>query len=206
MSLVRLGLSPRMPGLSRQQAQAHWRGVHARLFAQVPGVKSYVQNHAVLDANGEPLLGEPGFDIFSEVEFATEHHMEEAMASAWYRQQVVPDEMLLLDASRRCFVLIGRCTARAASGDDCKLVVFLQGEPRDGVLDARFSVHTVLSTGGAAPRPVDAVIARWCASADDAIRIYREVREVCESGGDGLRIEAAVIVREIEVVPRGIQS
>lgn len=197
--LVRLGLSPRVPGLSREQAQRHWRGVHAALFARVPGVRSYVQNHAVLDARGEPLLGDPGFDIFSEVEFASDEDMAQAMASRWYRLQVIPDEKQLLDASRRCFLVTQRRagTPSAAPGD-CRLVLFVAG----AVNDAREGVvrYDVQSAGGPAPRHLDTVLARWCASPQEAVRLHDTwVRELSDQGA---RVEAAVVAREHVVVPR----
>lgn len=206
MGLVRLGLSPRASGLTRAQAQAHWGGAHAQLFARVPRVRSYVQNHALLDAQGVPLLGDPGFDIFSEVEFDSEEDMSAAMASSWYREQVVADEQRLLDATRRCFLVTRRHVTGEPGPSDCKLVVFLAGaQPGDR---ARAQLHdgaaggvviyAVESVGGAAPRQVDLVLARGCASADEAMDLHR----VLLSARDGLNIEAAVIVRENEVVPR----
>lgn len=199
--LVRLGLSPRMPGLSRDEAQRHWRGVHASLFARVPGVRSYVQNHAVLDARGQPLLGDPGFDIFSEVGFANEQDMAQAMASSWYRLQVVPDEKKLLDASRRCFLVTQRRAGTgAAVPGDCRLVLFVAGSVKDAGEGA--VTYDVQSVGGAAPRPVDVVLARTRASPQEAILLHETwTRELLRQGA---RVEAAVIAREHVIVPGGL--
>lgn len=211
MGLVRLGLSPRAPGLSPAQAQAHWRGVHAQLFSRVPGVSSYVQNHAVLGADGAPLLGDPGFDIFSEVGFASEQHGADAMASSWYREKVIPDEQLLLDARRRCFLVTQRDADERPAAGDCKLVVFLEGLPPGWLHDKRLAPlvdgaqaiasYRVQSVGGAAPRRIDGVLAGWCASPRDAVRIYGELGESMGREPQ-LRVDAAVIVRENVVVPR----
>jgi uncharacterized protein (TIGR02118 family) len=58
----------RRPGLTVDEFQEHWRGEHGRLVAQVPGLRRYVQNHAVLAAYG--LANRPmTHDGFSELWF-----------------------------------------------------------------------------------------------------------------------------------------
>lgn len=109
---IRLGLSPRIPGLTRLQAQEYWAGRHAQLFSCVPGLVSYVQNHAVLQLDGKPLSRGFGFDIFSEVEFASPEAMSTAVSSPYYRDVILPDERFLLDASKRAFLI----TARTGAG------------------------------------------------------------------------------------------
>jgi uncharacterized protein (TIGR02118 family) len=58
----------RRPGLTVKEFQEHWLGEHARLVAQVPGLRRYVQNHAVLAAYA--LVSRPmTHDGFSELWF-----------------------------------------------------------------------------------------------------------------------------------------
>lgn len=221
MSLVRIGLSPRANGLSRRAAQEHWAGAHARLFAQVPHVKSYVQNHALLTSSGEPLLGDPQFDIFSEVEVECEADMAAAMASAWYCDQVIPDEHKLLDPTRRCFLVTRRFGPRSTpAGARCKLVEFIAGKPGQAATSsphawleddrlaelvadaaAKTAVYLVDAAGGAMVRPVQVVVARWCETAAQACEIHQRL---CESlhGVRGLSVHTAVVVRECQVLPR----
>ena len=44
----------RRPGLTVQEFQEHWAGAHGRLVSRIPGLRRYVQNHAVLEAYGLP--------------------------------------------------------------------------------------------------------------------------------------------------------
>lgn len=222
MNLVRVGLSPRANGLTRLAAQKHWAGVHAALFAQVPYVESYVQNHLVLDDRGEPLLGDPGFDIFSEVEFQSCTMMKAAMSSAWYRDEVVPDERQLLDASQRCFLMTLRYGACLddEDADHVKLVEFLAcpgGRHQDssasvlsgndkvfasGLWDrARASVYVVTQAEGAAARKVDLLLAQPFVSIGCARKAHEYLRMVLADDCD-LQPNLAVIVKENRVRPR----
>jgi hypothetical protein len=219
VNLVRIGLSPRVNGLTRPAAQKHWAGVHAPLFAQMPYVESYVQNQLVLDDRDEPLLGDPGFDIFSEVEFRSCAAIEAAMASSWYRNKVIPDERRLLDASRRCFLMTHRYGACRGNddADHFRLVEFLTcpgGHGRNACVDvlfdndavfasglwdkARASVYVVMCTGGAAVGDVDLLMAQSFVSAARA----REAHDgllLALSGSAGPRSNLAVIVKENRV-------
>ena len=58
----------RRPGLTVQEFQEHWAGEHGRLVSAIPGLRRYVQNHAVLEAYG--LATRPmTHDGFSELWF-----------------------------------------------------------------------------------------------------------------------------------------
>jgi uncharacterized protein (TIGR02118 family) len=57
-----LFLMKRKPGLSRQECQRHWRGIHAPLAQRIPGIRRYVQSH-VFGIHGE----EPAYDGVAEI-------------------------------------------------------------------------------------------------------------------------------------------
>lgn len=123
---VRFGLSARRAGMTIEDCQRYWRGPHAEIFRQVPGLISYVQNHA-LTSGGETLLPHAGFDICAEVEFATSAELAEAVASDYYRDRVLPDEPAFLDATGRRFLTTRRTVIRAG-GDltgAVKLITFV---------------------------------------------------------------------------------
>lgn len=62
-------------GVDRDQALQHWRGPHADLVRLVPGLRRYVQNHAVVGPEGTDVaytgLGEVWFDSIEAATAAT---------------------------------------------------------------------------------------------------------------------------------------
>ena len=61
------------PDMSRDEFRRYWREVHGPLGAKMPGVRKYMQNHAIAD--GAP------FDGFAEMRFDNTASMQAALAS-----------------------------------------------------------------------------------------------------------------------------
>jgi uncharacterized protein (TIGR02118 family) len=68
----------RMPGLSLEDCFNHWLEVHAPLGARVPGLRRYVQNHAIPEAYGVRGLTH---DAFTELWFDDLAALRSAVAS-----------------------------------------------------------------------------------------------------------------------------
>jgi uncharacterized protein (TIGR02118 family) len=222
VSIVRIGLAPRAPGLTRRAAQQYWRSEHARLFAQLPGLLSYVQNHAVLDDAGEPLLGDPGFDIFAEVEFEDEATLHRVASSQHYRDVILADEKNLLDASRRTFLMTRRQVLRGAPEQgSVKVALFLGRGPTSSVasraaVDAWLSevaqdpppalatvAYVVTRVGGTTALPVDLVLQHYFAAVQPAVEWHGQAAwRWRDAGRDHPRIVTAVVAAELDVFPR----
>ena len=105
--IVRVGMAPRAASLDYDGFQEHWRSEHADLASRLDGLRSYVQNHAVLE-DGRPMFPYVGFDACSELEWDSLEAMDAAFASEHYRQVVVADEHSLIDKSRFLLLLAER--------------------------------------------------------------------------------------------------
>lgn len=187
--ITRVGIAPRAAGLSHEECQRHWRGVHADAALGIPGLRAYTQNHAVL-RDGRPLLPYPGFDVCAETQFDDLAAMDEGFASPHYRGAVRDDETLLIDGSR---FLLAVCERRvladgAAPEGAVKLMTFmraiggretlarvLEGEYADAAGEAEPLRHEQLISLPAAHgdgRPdaaCDAIDILWFASPDRAL-------------------------------------
>lgn len=145
-SIVRLGTAPRAQHLDYAGFQAHWRGEHASLAGNLPGLRGYVQNHAVL-RDGIPLLPYAGFDACSEIAFDSLEAMDAAFASEIYRGDVVGDEHALIDRTRFQLALLRRRTVREGARDGAvKLLSFWRVAPRSSLRE----LDETLATGWAA--------------------------------------------------------
>lgn len=124
-------MAPRAPSLDYEGLQAHWRTEHADLAGQLDGLRSYVQNHAVLE-HGRPLFPYVGFDACSELEWASLEAMDAAFASDHYQRAVVADEHSLIDKSRFLLLLAERRVLRDGEPgrDAVKLLTFLPLDAR----------------------------------------------------------------------------
>jgi uncharacterized protein (TIGR02118 family) len=183
-------MAPRAAGLTFEAAQEHWRTAHGDVASGIPGLQSYVQNHAVLRA-GVPLLPYAGFDACSELEFADFDAMRAGFASEHYQTAVRADELSLIDKSRFMMALTRRRVIAGGETPDgaVKLMSFLRAHPisspqalvealegvyADAVREAQPLRHEVLVTDADEHEPslppcCDAIDILWFASPDDAL-------------------------------------
>jgi uncharacterized protein (TIGR02118 family) len=165
MTLVRVGMAPRAAGLTPAECQAHWRSAHADAARRLPGLRRYVQNHAVL-RDGRPLLPYAGFDVCAETEFEDLAAMDAAFAGEQYRGAVVADELRLIDKARFTHALCERRVLRSGAGP-VKLMTFLPEAAREDaheLLVVRHDLHA-----GRPPAPFGAIEIRWFADPDAAV-------------------------------------
>jgi uncharacterized protein (TIGR02118 family) len=67
----------RRAGMSRQEFSGYWKNTHAPTLQRIPGLRGYVQNHALPDPEGN----EPPYDGFGELYFDSLEAMREGLAS-----------------------------------------------------------------------------------------------------------------------------
>jgi uncharacterized protein (TIGR02118 family) len=132
--VVRIGMAPRAPSLGFEEFQEHWATGHGALAGTLDGLRSYVQNHAIL-IDGRPLLPYPGFDACSELTFDSLEAMDAAFDSEHYRTTVTADEQSLIDKSRFGLMLTDRRVL--ADGDPgagaAKLLTFFVADRNSGL-------------------------------------------------------------------------
>jgi len=88
-------LMRRKPGLSRQECQRHWRGIHAPLAQRIPGIRRYVQSH-VFSAQEE----EPPYDGVAEIWVDDEPAATAIFQTQEYREGTYVDEPNFVDVKQ----------------------------------------------------------------------------------------------------------
>ncbi len=57
-------------GMTRDEFRAYWRDVHGAIGARMPGVRKYVQNHALADGAPFDGIAEMWFDSLADMQAA----------------------------------------------------------------------------------------------------------------------------------------
>jgi uncharacterized protein (TIGR02118 family) len=97
--------------MTTQACLDHWREHHSVIGAQLPRVRSYVQNHGVL-ADGRFLLPYPGFDIMPELDWDDLAAMDKAIDSPAHEQDSIDDEANFIDTARTGYAVTSRHVLR----------------------------------------------------------------------------------------------
>ena len=87
----------RKPGLSVEEFQRYWRETHAPIAARIPGVRRYVQCHALPQLYGGPSA--PAYDGAAEVWFDDYESFTKAVGSPEVKA-AREDELHFIDHSR----------------------------------------------------------------------------------------------------------
>ena len=87
----------RKPGLSVEEFQRYWRETHAPIAARIPGVRRYVQCHALPQLYGGPAA--PSYDGAAEVWFDDYESFTKAVGSPEVKA-AREDELHFIDHSR----------------------------------------------------------------------------------------------------------
>ena len=85
----------RKPGMTVEAFQRHWGDSHARLVEKLPGLRRYVQNHALTETYAK---GEPAFDAVAESSFDDTQAMKALLSTDEYAA-VTADEPNFIDAA-----------------------------------------------------------------------------------------------------------
>jgi uncharacterized protein (TIGR02118 family) len=128
--LTRVGAAARLPTLSVEQFQQHWRERHGPTAGAIPNLVRYVQHHAVV-VDGRTLLPYPGFDACSELDFESLEAMDDGFAKAAQAGDLRADEDRFVDKARYSWVL-GEVEVRApsvAAADPVTLVTWWRTHP-----------------------------------------------------------------------------
>jgi uncharacterized protein (TIGR02118 family) len=128
--ITRVFLAPRRADMTTEACLSHWRGTHAQIGATLPKVRSYVQNHGVLDG-GRFLLPYPGFDIMPELQWDSVEDMDAAIDSPQHEQDSVDDEANFIDTTRTGLVVAQRQVLAdvTPAADAVKLITLVRRAP-----------------------------------------------------------------------------
>lgn len=217
--ITRIGMAPRLRSATIGQFQDHWRTSHADAAGQIPGVRRYVQNHAVL-SGGAMILPYPGFDACSELDFDSVESMDEGFSSDVYLRAVQADEKAFVDKTRFSLVVAERETLIEGpdmegvklitllrvhpAADESQLISTLRGPRAEAVRKQRPSRHDLLwpissaHSGDRTPTAAEAVEVIWF---DDlaAALVFIESDAGWPLAGKALGL-AELIARPLQVV------
>jgi uncharacterized protein (TIGR02118 family) len=150
--IVRVGMAPREAGTTYEAFAAHWRSSHADAAGQLPGLRGYVQNHAVL-RDGRPLLPYPGFDACSELLFDDLAAMDAAFASETFRTTVQNDERGFVDKTQFTGLIALRSIVRDAPAQDDDVKLLTLWRPVEGRRPAELADALAHAAADRAQRP-----------------------------------------------------
>src|ERR1700722_10362719 len=124
-------MAPRAAGLSYEQFASYWRTQHAAVASALPGMRAYVQNHAIL-AGGRPLLPYPGFDACSQLAFDHVAGLQAALAARTPDSELRQDELRMIEPARLMAVIATPQTVLNGSAlpdTAVKLMTFVRAAP-----------------------------------------------------------------------------
>lgn len=139
--ITRIGMAPRLETMTVSDFQEHWRTSHADAAGTIPGLRRYIQNHAVLK-DGASILPYPGFDACSELDFDSLGDMDDGFASDSYQQAVKADERAFVDKSRFSLMVTHReCVIDGPDLEGVKLITFFRAHSGSGPDELRETIR-----------------------------------------------------------------
>lgn len=132
-----VGCFKRKPGLSVQEFQEHWRIRHAAVFVELPGLRRYVQSHALLSVYRKR---EPIYDGVAELWFDDVDAFRRATKSLEF-EAVLEDRARFMDLETFALVLTDEYLVKDGpiAPDSVKNIEFVTRRPDMPVSD--FQTH-----------------------------------------------------------------
>ncbi len=127
--VVRVGMAPRRAGMTPEEFRHHYAAVHSGVANQVPGVRRYVQWHALTDDSGRRPLPYPGFDACSTMDFDSFDDLTNGFASATYQGAVRNDERNFVDPEKHSRIVGVRLVDAEVPKDHVALVTLWRRHP-----------------------------------------------------------------------------